>query len=177
MLTSGACAWMLFKLSPLAQTRRPEHWEALCQQTRSLPSSQLAPPYTLAALDHWAVHCPRLAPDNRMSGRQMSCRQQPAPPPRDAAKMSPRISIGPEPVLVAHAPSPPAAGSHCPAREEFSSPLRNRIFTSYGTLTFLGERTGSFPFSFSLSLSLRFPLYVEGTSLTTSLRYQDLVRI
>jgi len=40
-----------------------------------------------------------------------------APPPRDAAKMSPRISIGPEPVLAAHAPSPPAAGSHCPARE------------------------------------------------------------
>ena len=26
-------------------------------------------------------------------------------------------SIGPEPVLAAHAPFPPAAGSHCPARE------------------------------------------------------------
>jgi hypothetical protein len=47
----------------------------------------------------------------------MPCRQQLAPPPRDAAKMSPRISIGPEPVLAAHAPSLPAAGSHCPARE------------------------------------------------------------
>jgi hypothetical protein len=46
-----------------------------------------------------------------------SCRQQPAPPPRDAAKMSPRIIIGPEPVLAAHTPSPPAAGSHCPVRE------------------------------------------------------------
>jgi hypothetical protein len=57
----------------------------------------------------------------------MSCRQKSAPSPRDAAKMSPRISIGPEPVLAAHAPSPPAAGSHCPAREDFSSPLRNRI--------------------------------------------------
>jgi hypothetical protein len=42
----------------------------------------------------------------------MSCRQQTAPPLRDAAKMSPRISIGPEPVLAAYAPSPPAAGSH-----------------------------------------------------------------
>jgi hypothetical protein len=42
-------------------------------------------------------------------------------------KMSPHISIGTEPVLAAHAPSPPAAGSHCPAREDSSSPLRNRI--------------------------------------------------
>jgi hypothetical protein len=35
-----------------------------------------------------------------------------------AANMSPHIRIGPEPVLTAHAPSPPAAGSHCPARED-----------------------------------------------------------
>jgi hypothetical protein len=35
----------------------------------------------------------------------------------DAAKMSQHIRIGPEPVLTAHAPSPPAAGSHCPAKE------------------------------------------------------------
>jgi len=35
-----------------------------------------------------------------------SCHQQMAPPPCDVAKMSPRIiSIGPEPVLAAHAPS------------------------------------------------------------------------
>jgi hypothetical protein len=47
----------------------------------------------------------------------MPRRQQPAPPPCNAAKMSPRISVGPEPFLDAHAPSPPAAGSHCPARE------------------------------------------------------------
>jgi hypothetical protein len=37
---------------------------------------------------------------------------------RAAAKMSPHIRIGPEPVLTAHAPSPPAAGSHCPAIED-----------------------------------------------------------
>jgi hypothetical protein len=37
---------------------------------------------------------------------------------RAAAKMSPHIRIGPEPVLTAHAPSLPAAGSHCPARED-----------------------------------------------------------
>ncbi len=37
---------------------------------------------------------------------------------RAAAKMSPRIRIGPEPVLADHDPSPPAAGSHCPARED-----------------------------------------------------------
>jgi hypothetical protein len=53
----------------------------------------------------------------RPEERRTSCRHQPAPPPRDAAKMSPRISIGPEPVLAAHAPFPPSAGSHCPARE------------------------------------------------------------
>ena len=47
-----------------------------------------------------------------------SCRQQLAPPPRDAAKMSPRITIGPEPVLAAHSPSPPAAGSHCPQADQ-----------------------------------------------------------
>jgi hypothetical protein len=55
--------------------------------------------------------------NNRTEERRMSCRQQPAPPPCDAAKMSPRISIAPEPVLAAHAQPPPAAGSHCPARE------------------------------------------------------------
>ena len=49
----------------------------------------------------------------RPEERRTSCRQQPAPPLRDAAKMSPRISIGPEPVLAAHAPFPPSAGSHC----------------------------------------------------------------
>ncbi len=37
---------------------------------------------------------------------------------RAAAKMSPHIRIGPETVLTAHVPSPPAAGSHCPARED-----------------------------------------------------------
>jgi hypothetical protein len=47
----------------------------------------------------------------------MSCRQQLAPPLINAAKMSPRISICQEPVLADHAQSPPAAGSHCPARE------------------------------------------------------------
>ena len=57
------------------------------------------------------------ANNNRPEERRTSCRQQPAPPLRDAAKMSPRISTGPETVLAAHAPSPPAAGSHCPARE------------------------------------------------------------
>ena len=58
-----------------------------------------------------------------------------------------------------------------------SRPILRLTFTSYGTFAFFGERTGSFPFSFSLSLSLSCPVYVEGTSLTTSLRYQDLVRI
>jgi hypothetical protein len=54
--------------------------------------------------------------NDRMAGRRMSCRQQTAPPLLATAKMSLRISIGPEPVLAAHAPSPSAAGSHLPAR-------------------------------------------------------------
>ena len=37
---------------------------------------------------------------------------------RAAAKMLPHIRISPEPVLTAHAPSPPAAGSHGPAKED-----------------------------------------------------------
>jgi hypothetical protein len=46
---------------------------------------------------------------------------------RATAKMSLHICIGPEPVLTDHSPSPPASGSHCPAKED-SAPLRNRIF-------------------------------------------------
>ena len=42
-----------------------------------------------------------------------SIRRHDARPP----SLETRISIGPEPVLAAHAQSPPAAGSHCPARE------------------------------------------------------------
>jgi hypothetical protein len=48
---------------------------------------------------------------------------------RAAAKMSPHIRICPDPVLAAHAPSPPAAGSHCPARED-SAPHCGTEFSS-----------------------------------------------
>ena len=44
-----------------------------------------------------------------------------------AAKMSPHIHIGPEPVLAAHARSPPAAGSRCPAGAD-SAPQSEPIF-------------------------------------------------
>jgi hypothetical protein len=46
-----------------------------------------------------------------------------------AAKMSPHIRIGPEPVLTAHATSPPAAGSHRPAKED-SAPQCGTEFSS-----------------------------------------------
>ena len=65
-----------------------------------------------------------------MQEGRMFCCQQPAPPPRDAAKMSPRISTSPEPVLASHVPSPPAAGSHCPARDGSAPHLGNRVFQS-----------------------------------------------
>jgi hypothetical protein len=70
-------------------------------------------------------------PANRTEERRMSCHQQPAPPPRDAAKMSPRISIGPEPVLAAHAPPPPAAVSHCPAREGSAPHCGTEFFSNF----------------------------------------------
>jgi hypothetical protein len=75
------------------------------------PAPAAARPAAAAPLDTSPAN------NNRQEERRISCCQQPAPPHCDAAKMSPRISIGPEPVLAAHAPSPPAAGSHCPARE------------------------------------------------------------
>ncbi len=43
------------------------------------------------------------ANNNRPEEMRTSCSQQQAPPQIDAAKMSPRISICPEPVLAAHA--------------------------------------------------------------------------
>ena len=70
------------------------------------------------------------ANNNMMVGRQMSCPQyQTVPPPHDVAKMSPRISIGPEPVLDAHAPSPPAAGNHA-RPEKTQLPIAEQIFSS-----------------------------------------------
>jgi hypothetical protein len=51
---------------------------------------------------------------------------------RATAKISPHISIGPEPVLTAHAPSPPAADSHCPAKQD-SAPHCGTEFLSSTT--------------------------------------------
>ena len=89
----------------------------LRRATRPAAGPDLAPPPPAVRPAAAAPHDMFPANNNRPEEMRTSCRQQPAPPPRDAAKMSPRISIGPEPVLAAHAPSPPAAGSHCPARE------------------------------------------------------------
>ena len=69
--------------------------------------------------------------NNRPEEMRTSCHQQPAPPPIDVAKMSPRISIGPEPVLASHAQSPPAAGSHGPTREG-SAPYQGTEFFQTG---------------------------------------------
>jgi len=82
---------------------------------------------------------PRHAPCQQQDVGQMPRRQQSAPPPRDAAKMSPRIRIGTEPVLAAHAPSPPAAVSHCPARE-VSAPHCGTEFTPECNVILLASR-------------------------------------
>jgi hypothetical protein len=87
------------------QRAAPRHWEG--GQRRGAAGGGPRPGAAPAAACPAATtpHATPPANNNRMAGRQMSCPQQPAPPPRDAAKMSPRISIGPEPFLAADAPS------------------------------------------------------------------------
>ena len=99
----------------------PEHANASARPAAATPTPR--PPHPLQREDRCPV----------VSKRPLHSR---AP-----AKMSPHIRIGPEPVLTAHVPSPPAAGSHCPTREErFSSPLRNRIsFYKRGTGRYRSE--------------------------------------
>ena len=60
-----------------------------------------------------------------------------------AAKMSPHIHIGPEPVLAAHARSLPAAGSRCPAGADSAPHSEQNFFNirrtrSFSPLAFLG---------------------------------------
>ena len=74
----------------------------------------------------------------------MSCRQQTGPPPCDAVKMSPRINIGPEPVLAAHAPSPPAVDSHT-RPEETQLPIVEQNSLSFHTDSGGNGRTALFP--------------------------------
>jgi len=58
-----------------------------------------------------------------------------------AAKMSPHIHIGPEPVLAAHARSPPAAGSRCPAGAD-SAPHSEQNFFKLFCPSRTNERGG-----------------------------------
>lgn len=88
---------------------------------RHRPSRHRDPPATSRTHDNW------------MAARQTSCCQQTAPPPRDAAKMSPHIRIGPEPVLAAHARSPPAAGRRCPAGADSAPHSEQNFFATYLT--------------------------------------------
>jgi len=98
-------------------TSQPEPAQDCCLRHTAGCGPRPAPPPPAVRPTAAAPHDTIPANNNRPEEMRTSCRQQLAPPPSDAAKMSPRISIGPEPVLAAHAPSPPAAGSHCQARE------------------------------------------------------------
>jgi hypothetical protein len=98
--------------------------------TRLAAGSVWGPPSQTSAQQTQSHTTRPPANNNRMEEGWMSCHQQPASPQCDAAKMSPRISIGLEPVLAAHAPSPSAAGSHCPVRES-SAPHWGTEFRSY----------------------------------------------
>ncbi len=59
-----------------------------------------------------------------------------------AAKMSPHIRIGPESVLAAHAQSPSAESSHCPAREDSAPHCRTEFFLQVGSTWTLYTRLG-----------------------------------
>jgi len=91
------------------RTAAPRH--TACCGLRPFPAPAAARPVDAAP------HHTSPANNNRPEEMRTSCCQQPAPQPSDAAKMSPHIIIGQEPVLVDHAPSLTAAGSHCQARE------------------------------------------------------------
>jgi len=52
-----------------------------------------------------------------------------------AAKMSPHIHIGPEPVLAAHAWSPSAADSRCPAGADSAPHSEQNFFITAGPIT------------------------------------------
>ena len=82
-------------------TQRPEHAHASARPASATPTPRPPAPTTTGCRED---RCPVVSkrPLHSLS----------------AEKMSPRIRIGPEPVLAVHAPSPTAAGSHCPARED-----------------------------------------------------------
>jgi len=88
-------------------------------QTRGTRENR-APPCVKVPLTHRTK--PWLHADNRMEGRQMSCCQQTAPPQLNCSKDVTAHLHWPVAVLAAHAPSQPAAGSHCHARED-SAPV------------------------------------------------------
>jgi hypothetical protein len=74
-----------------------------------------------------APHDPSPVNNNRPEEMRTSCCQQPAPPPYYAAKMSPRISIGPETRPGRPCPVPACSGQPLPGERRFSSALGNRV--------------------------------------------------
>jgi len=86
-----------------------------------------------------APHDTSPANNNRSEEMRTSCRQQLAPPPSDEVKMSPRISIGPDPVLVAHA-RPRLQMAATARREKVQLSIREQSFFQHGILwQVLGE--------------------------------------
>ena len=85
---------------------------------------------------------------------KMSCHQQTAPPQRDTVKMSPHISLCPETVLAAHAPSPPAAGRH-------DRPEKTQLPIFYCVVVG-GQFGGGLPSVFQDSLSMLARLLTRG---------------
>ena len=85
-------------------------------RTSPVPRSRRRPPRSRRPTRH--------VPRQQQREMRTSCRQQPAPPLRDAAKMTPRISIGPEPVLAAQYLS-------CPVTSSLADPLIAELHTRF----------------------------------------------
>jgi hypothetical protein len=78
-----------------------------------------------------APHDTSPANNNRPEEMRTSCCQQPAPPQCDAAKMSPHISICPDPVLASPCPVPACSWQPLPGERRFRSALGNRGFPRF----------------------------------------------
>jgi hypothetical protein len=121
--TLGAIEDSISKCTFLQMTYTAENparrWQ---RRARSTPTSRTAPP----------PRPPRHVPcthDNRMAGRQMSCRQQTAPPQSRCSKDVTAHPHRPRARPGCTCPVPACSAQPLPGKRRFSSPLRNGIFS------------------------------------------------
>jgi hypothetical protein len=104
------------------------------RRARSTPTLPPAPP------PRPPQHVPRTH-DNRMAGRQMSCRQQTAPPQSRCSKDVTAHPHRPGARPGRPCPVPACSGQPLPGKRRFSSPLRNRIFPPLPSRSIRGQHS------------------------------------